>query len=525
MKPIIQRPLDALEARVKALEDGRAALVSRSSAAQAQLLNQIRLSLARSSLQFNARDFGVVGDGVTDDAPALNDLLATAAVTSSAPAQDYGSIVLLPRGTYSCLSPVVIPNGVGIVGAGPTATVIRAAAGFSGSSLIRNKGQDGTQEFAFLESLQVDGNKGTGAVCSTAVVDLVSLFINSYVRDVVVLNGSNTGIRFAATNGMGPVYVENLWVLHSGGDNLLVEEIAGNSQASVGMLFVNVTSEHQGSNSSAIHLKGLGHSAQYHFVNVHIEQGTAATGRTAIKVDGVSHVLIDGAQILADVSTVSGGIVITNSPSNVGIQVRGVYNPNLVNPILSDQLNGTTVAALNLPIYLTPDIFQRQTNFRAPLSGNSVVIQDFQGTSRLAFDQFGRVSGSSFFGAGIDIVADGVNGRPYTISDHALSRVHGWEYSDASNLRFKYFTGGVNLFNFDNVGNTLFYNPVTMQSRTTFQSGFIGSGSAGASPSSGFHLRGEVVFVADPSAGGQVGWVCVSSGTPGTWKSFGTIAA
>ncbi|HEX8584156.1 MAG TPA: hypothetical protein VF680_07080 [Allosphingosinicella sp.] len=48
---------------------------------------------------------------------------------------------------------------------------------------------------------------------------------------------------------------------------------------------------------------------------------------------------------------------------------------------------------------------------------------------------------------------------------------------------------------------------------------------APAVPTSGAHARGEIVWNMNPSAGGKIGWVCVTSGTPGTWKPFGPIDA
>lgn len=48
---------------------------------------------------------------------------------------------------------------------------------------------------------------------------------------------------------------------------------------------------------------------------------------------------------------------------------------------------------------------------------------------------------------------------------------------------------------------------------------------ASAAPAAGDHARGEIVFNNAPSAGGTVGWVCTTAGTPGTWKTFGAIAA
>lgn len=45
-----------------------------------------------------------------------------------------------------------------------------------------------------------------------------------------------------------------------------------------------------------------------------------------------------------------------------------------------------------------------------------------------------------------------------------------------------------------------------------------------AAPTSGQWYPGDTVWNTAPSAGGVIGWVCVTAGSPGTWKSFGTIS-
>lgn len=46
-----------------------------------------------------------------------------------------------------------------------------------------------------------------------------------------------------------------------------------------------------------------------------------------------------------------------------------------------------------------------------------------------------------------------------------------------------------------------------------------------AIPAAGTWNRGDIVWNAQPAAGGTAGWVCTTAGTPGTWKTFGSIAA
>lgn len=44
-----------------------------------------------------------------------------------------------------------------------------------------------------------------------------------------------------------------------------------------------------------------------------------------------------------------------------------------------------------------------------------------------------------------------------------------------------------------------------------------------ALPTAGTYGKGDIIWNTNPVAGGTVGWVCTAAGSPGTWKSFGTI--
>ena len=43
-------------------------------------------------------------------------------------------------------------------------------------------------------------------------------------------------------------------------------------------------------------------------------------------------------------------------------------------------------------------------------------------------------------------------------------------------------------------------------------------------PTMGVHAKGDIVWNSNPVPGSVVGWICVLTGTPGEWKSFGNIS-
>jgi hypothetical protein len=45
-----------------------------------------------------------------------------------------------------------------------------------------------------------------------------------------------------------------------------------------------------------------------------------------------------------------------------------------------------------------------------------------------------------------------------------------------------------------------------------------------AIPETGNYKKGDIVWNSNPMSGGMVGWVCITSGKPGQWKTFGNIS-
>lgn len=56
-----------------------------------------------------------------------------------------------------------------------------------------------------------------------------------------------------------------------------------------------------------------------------------------------------------------------------------------------------------------------------------------------------------------------------------------------------------------------------------FTTEYLGETFATSAPTSGAHPLGQKIYNSNPSSGSFTGWICVTSGTPGTWKGFGLI--
>jgi len=44
-----------------------------------------------------------------------------------------------------------------------------------------------------------------------------------------------------------------------------------------------------------------------------------------------------------------------------------------------------------------------------------------------------------------------------------------------------------------------------------------------AAPTTGSWARGDIVYNSAPAQGEWIGWVCVTAGTPGSWRGWGAI--
>lgn len=70
-------------------------------------------------------------------------------------------------------------------------------------------------------------------------------------------------------------------------------------------------------------------------------------------------------------------------------------------------------------------------------------------------------------------------------------------------------------------GNTLLW---TQDNVSGASAPTIGQDWGTAAPTTGTWVRGWIRWNTTPVAGENIGWVCITAGTPGTWAAFGAIS-
>lgn len=143
------------------------------------------------TLYFNVKsaDYGAVGDGVTNDATAIQ-----AAVTAAHAAG--GGIVFFPRGTYLINSTITVPSTVSFLGVGPAGSIISTPTGATAFTMSA-----ATTFFTSIEGLRFNVNSNYG----------VDVSANRLLRITNCYFDIATGAAGALTNagtGTGAVYVQ-----------------------------------------------------------------------------------------------------------------------------------------------------------------------------------------------------------------------------------------------------------------------------------------------------------------------------
>lgn len=125
-------------------------------------------------------------------------------------------------------------------------------------------------------------------------------------------------------------------------------------------------------------------------------------------------------------------------------------------------------------------------------------------------------------GTGITTIRCGAltvtNGVPFTPPANGANVIKAFG-TDPAGTTFEVY---VHAFSISEVNPQQKYTAIAQNRLTSRQEG-RGRVYMSAPPTSGYWAVGEIVWNSAPTAGGYVGWICITAGSPGTWKGFGQI--
>lgn len=435
----------------------------------------------------SVKDFGAVGDGVTDDLAAFRAAIASQSDPTNS---SRGGTIFIPRGKYYLSDTLEISSRITLQGAGN-------GPNFDGTfgapvALIFPVNKTGIRIYSSFDT-PVTGTTGMYSELRDFQVRRTD-----YAGSGTAPAGTGYGVYSTAT-----IYAENVrvmgfsqdgWYIHGNGAGL-----TGNSNL-----------------SQLLKCDSFGNRGY----------GIRFNGSDA------------NACLIQNCDATSNGLAGFQDESFLGntyVACHGAGNNVLNSPPFVDY-RSTNINARN--VYLGCYSEGGTNNIIAP----SVVLGGVLGASASAGSTASPplILGTNSYGAPINHVNESsATNRPYFQAggQDASNTVFQFGKTDSTFYRVDYYAGGTDpWFRFllnNSVAPISFPNSATMRAAGPLVGGlFYGDpfnnyahSYASAAPASGTWVRGDIVYSNTPSASGFIGWVCVASGTPGTWKTWGAISA
>lgn len=428
----------------------------------------------------SVKDFGAVGNGTTDDTAAF--VAALAACPSG------GEIYLPPNATYLISQTLVLTKPV----------VIRGGAKENTKILFKSSGT----------YLAAPYKCGILAPHSTTVVpsysgNAVRSSLSGFTLDMQAGPTALTGLLVCT-----PIYVNEVDAINFSGNGFAVNasvapsvDIIGNAN---GATFTNCAAKTNtlsgfytyGNNANACVFLGCRtfENTEWGFY----EDGFLGNSYISCETDGNliggygGYVSVGAA---ANRSCYIGCYSETNQPTQWDL---GVYTTRLGaqnSPGASSALDGISISAIpNGEFY-----FNKALNFAA--------------TDQIAQDQSGGVY-TRLDKDGLDLYLNN-GGREIKFSGLLSTNYTDILSNTSPVIRFP---------NTAVTGNIAVDRPF-IPGGISFSADSAITGAGTAIPVSGTFSQGAILLNETPSASGFIGWVCVTGGTPGTWKTFGAISA
>jgi hypothetical protein len=207
-----------------------------------------------------------------------------------------GGQVRIPSGANILMvtTSVKIGNRVALIGTGDhnTNPTFRCDASTNVTAILENKTQDGTQQYAAVQGIKIDGNQSSGATVG-AGIKLRGSFLGTYLKDILVTDCSGNGILLdggsASVVGCGPFPITNVTVVDCQDDQVFLRG------ACDGLYFFQLSVEGTVLNKASVKVDRVASatfSGGHCFFGLHFEAPTAA--HDGLLLDECANVLVDG---------------------------------------------------------------------------------------------------------------------------------------------------------------------------------------------------------------------------------------
>ncbi len=498
----------------------------------------------------NASDFGVVADGVTDDAPAL---------TRAAAAMKNGSLLLLPAGTVALGSPgwpgisltrledIRIQGNATVLKWLSTPTQATGPFGPTGLRLLDCRN-------ALICDVHINGNG----------VDCIGLGLDSCERCVVrgvqafshgAMGGSGLG-QLASCRGR-----DNTWLDCCSRDSTRGSQFRGfylgNANSGWGEADLRIqgcSARNNDATGFAIGTAGLichssmavnnagagfisgtakGSGSTDHLFVGNVSRDNAFHGwQTDVYGPNAARVVLSGNNFSNNAHcgvfchkgtdvVISSNVFINNGEKTGAGAVELSLSNNVTvaeNLIIGDAIHGVCISAA-LHMNQVSDIIivnnrctgsSARTIWLEARESNSALIRITCSGNIMSGGTHGIYLGTSAQGATVDDVnvsnniVSGASVAGFALVDHARGQSTNVRFIGNSGSQALVDSNGVPVANANNSWNSVVSHGTGVPDAGTWQ-------------------RGAMIYNTAPSPGSPVGWVCTVGGTPGTWKGFGSI--
>jgi parallel beta-helix repeat protein len=525
-------------------------------------------------LTFNVKDWGAVGDGMTDDTRAIRAALDAAGTA--------GGTVLIPAGTYlidPATTPLVVASNVAVVGEGPGSVLrVKDAAG-NYESVFQAATFDAYVERVRFRDFRVDQNPaGNGAADIqplagqwqhvVALYNFADVAIDRVQFDpycgvnAVTLNGvgcrlarvSHSYFRFVQGASTTPDYDNSAIYLECAKhlvDGCLFESTP--EQAAFGAIETHNGQSTIVGNVSDGFRTGVHVVVAWNPADTRTTNDITVSGNTFSRCNNGISLWSDSGFVLRAVTIASNTVSLAQATFNasqasgiamvVGSGLEGAIEDVAIigNTIFfeAEPADGRATTADGVPvdpsanygIGLAPAgdvanvLVADNVVTLAPVRGLLVGNAHSQNTSRNV-----RIVNNLFVDAGQNIAV--VEGYRAAIALEAALEDVVVEHNSIIDRGDPPF-GHQSIYAHPSRANRVFlrHNHVGVMSgalrytvdRTLIHDLVSRVINGRAAPMSGVWARGDIVYHLEPTPGGNVGWVCVEGGSPGTWHAFGTI--